>query len=52
MVTNGEVKSGMAEWQERITTNPAVCHGKACMRGTRVMVSVIIDNLSEGVPQA
>ena len=39
----------MADWQERITINPAVCHGKACIRGTRVMVSVILDNLAAGV---
>ena len=31
--------------------NPAICHGKACIRGTRVMVSVILDNLAAGVPQ-
>ena len=41
----------MADWQERITINPAVCHGKACIRGTRVMVSVILDNLAAGVPR-
>jgi uncharacterized protein (DUF433 family) len=40
----------MAEWRERITINPAVCHGKACIRGTRVMVSVILDNLAAGIP--
>jgi uncharacterized protein (DUF433 family) len=40
----------MLEWQERITINPLVCHGKACIRGTRVMVSVILDNLAAGVP--
>jgi uncharacterized protein (DUF433 family) len=39
----------MTEWQERITINPAVCHGRACIRGTRVMVSVILDNLAVGV---
>jgi uncharacterized protein (DUF433 family) len=39
----------MADWQERITINPAVCHGKACIRGTRVMVFVILDNLVAGV---
>jgi uncharacterized protein (DUF433 family) len=37
-------------WQERITVNPAVCHGKACIRGTRVMVSVVLDNLAAGEP--
>ena len=39
----------MAEWQERISVNPAVCHGKACIRGTRVMVSVVLDNPAAGV---
>jgi uncharacterized protein (DUF433 family) len=42
----------MADWQERISINPAVCHGKACIRGTRVMVSVILDNLAARVPSA
>ncbi len=42
----------MAEWQERIAINPAVCHGRACIRGTRVMVSVILDNIAAGVPYA
>jgi uncharacterized protein (DUF433 family) len=40
----------MLQWQERISINPVVCHGKACIRGTRVMVSVILDNLAAGVP--
>lgn len=35
-------------WQYRITVDPAICHGKACIRGTRVMVSVILDNLADG----
>jgi len=35
-------------WQERITVNPSICHGKACIRGTRVMVSVILDNIAAG----
>ena len=37
-------------WQDRITVNPAVCHSKACIRGTRVMVSVVLDNLAAGEP--
>ncbi len=36
------------KWQDRITVDPQVCHGKACIRGTRVMVSVILDNLAAG----
>jgi uncharacterized protein (DUF433 family) len=39
----------MSEWRERISINPTVCHGMACIRGTRVMVSVILDNLAAGV---
>jgi uncharacterized protein (DUF433 family) len=35
-------------WRDRITLDPAVCHGKACIKGTRVMVSVVLDNLGAG----
>jgi uncharacterized protein (DUF433 family) len=35
-------------WQDRISADPAVCHGKACIKGTRVMVSVVLDNLAAG----
>ncbi len=35
-------------WQERITADPMVCHGKACIKGTRLMVSVVLDNLADG----
>ena len=39
-------------WQERITVHPDICHGKAIIRGTRIMVSVILDNLAEGMDAA
>lgn len=32
----------------RISFDPEVCHGKACIRGTRVLVSVILDSIAEG----
>ncbi|MGD9649033.1 MAG: DUF433 domain-containing protein [Pirellulales bacterium] len=35
-------------WQDRISVDPKICHGKACIRGTRVMVSVVLDNLAAG----
>jgi uncharacterized protein (DUF433 family) len=35
-------------WRERISVDPKVCHGKACIKGTRVMVSVVLDNLAAG----
>ena len=36
------------DWREHITIDPAVCHGKACVKGTRIMVSVVLDNLAAG----
>lgn len=36
-------------WREHITVDPAICHGQACIKGTRVMVSVILDNLAAGL---
>lgn len=33
---------------KRITTDPEVCHGAACIAGTRIPVSVILDNLAAG----
>lgn len=38
-------------WRERITVNPLICHGKACIKGTRIMVSVILDNLAAGISE-
>ena len=36
-------------WQEHVTVDPHVCHGKACIKGTRIMVSVVLDNLAAGL---
>jgi uncharacterized protein (DUF433 family) len=36
------------DWRTYITTDSSICHGKACIRGTRVMVSIILDNLAAG----
>jgi uncharacterized protein (DUF433 family) len=41
----------MKNWRERIVVNPAICHGRACIRGTRVMVSVVLDNIAAGLPR-
>ncbi len=40
------------DWHERITVDPLVCHGTACIRGTRIPVSVILDNLAAGISQS
>ena len=35
-------------WRARIKIDPQICHGKACIAGTRIMVSVVLDNLADG----
>lgn len=37
------------DWQGRISVDPLICHGRVCIRGTRIMVSVILDNLAAGL---
>ena len=39
----------MSNWEQHTSSDPQVCHGKACIRGTRIMVSVILDNLADGL---
>ncbi|MDP5339379.1 MAG: DUF433 domain-containing protein [Nodularia sp. (in: cyanobacteria)] len=39
----------MKNWQERIIINPQVCHGKPCIKDTRIMISVILDSLADGL---
>ena len=36
------------DWRSRISTSPDVCHGKPRIQGTRVLVSVVLDNLAAG----
>jgi uncharacterized protein (DUF433 family) len=37
------------DWREHITVNPTVLHGKACIRGTRIPVAVVLANLADGL---
>jgi uncharacterized protein (DUF433 family) len=36
---------------ERISIDPEVCFGKPCIRGTRIWVSLILDNLAAGATE-
>jgi uncharacterized protein (DUF433 family) len=38
----------MTDWRDHLTSDPQVCHGQLCARGTRVPVTVILDSLAEG----
>jgi len=41
----------MEAWRKHISVNPAICHGKACIRGTRILVSAVLDNIAAGIPR-
>ena len=38
-------------WRDRISVDPNICHGKVCIKGTRVMVTVVLDNLAAGLSE-
>ena len=37
------------DWRDHITVDPEICHGKACITGTRVLVTTVLDNLASGL---
>ena len=37
------------DWKDRLSSSPNVCHGKVCVRGTRIPISVVLDNLAAGL---
>lgn len=42
----------MNELLKRISVDPNVCFGRPCIRGTRIWVSVIVDNLAAGAKES
>ena len=38
----------MVAWREFLSSDPQVCGGEICATGTRIPVTVILDNLAEG----
>ena len=38
-------------WREHIVVNPEICNGQACFKGTRIPVTVVLDNLAAGVSE-
>lgn len=36
------------DWRERISIDPRIHHGKPCIKGTRVPVSVIVGSIADG----
>ena len=42
-------RSFRVRWQDHISVDPTVCHGQACIRGTRIPVAVVLANLAAGL---
>ena len=40
------------ELLKRNSIDPLVCYGRPVIRGTRIWVSLIVDNLAEGISEA
>jgi uncharacterized protein (DUF433 family) len=38
----------MLDWREYLASDPEVCGGELCFRGTRVPITVVLDSLAEG----
>lgn len=38
----------MDDFRERISSDPAVCSGKPCIKGTRIPVFIVLDLLAAG----
>jgi uncharacterized protein (DUF433 family) len=39
---------GAMDWRDRISIDPRVNHGKPSIKGTRVMVSIIVGSIADG----
>ena len=40
------------DWKQYITTDPNILHGAVCFVGTRIPVTVVLDNLADGAAPA
>jgi uncharacterized protein (DUF433 family) len=38
-------------WRRHIKADPKICGGQPCVKGTRVPVSVVLDNLAAGLTE-
>jgi uncharacterized protein (DUF433 family) len=40
-----------SDWKAQIASKVSICHGKICIKNTRVMLSVILDCVVEGMTE-
>jgi len=38
----------MVDWHHHLASDPQICDGQVCAKGTRVFVTTILDSLAEG----
>ena len=43
------VPEGNVDWRDHVVVDPSVCRGQATVKGTRIPVSVVLDNLATGL---
>jgi uncharacterized protein (DUF433 family) len=41
----------MTDWRNFLSTDPNICAGQLCAKGTRVLVTNILDTLAEGASE-
>ena len=51
-ITPATEEADVDDWRDRMAEDPAVCHGRVCIRGTRIVVSVVLDSLAASVSAA
>ena len=44
------MKTKPLDYRKHITSDPLICHGQPCIKGTRIMVSTIVGALGAGTP--
>jgi len=42
----------MIDWRQYLSSDPQVCSGELCAKGTRVLVTNILDSLAESASKA
>ena len=38
----------MIDWRQHLTIDANICHGQLCAKGTRILVTNILDSVAEG----
>ena len=42
----------MENWHERVVVDPSICHGKPCIKGTRITVYDVLEYMAGGMSES